>query len=130
MPWFCKNQYNQQTTLCKRIEMSQGIFMLLLICCSMEKCSSFSPQMSKRVSLRHASTAEGKTTILEIGSKPVTPILSRENQPKVKKQHKRNNNGQQWGHNNNSKYRRPVRYKCSKAQNAKRKIRFLYSKAR
>ena len=131
MPWFYRYRLNQRH-MNKCNEMRHSMLLLLLLCCSIDKCPAFSPHMSKQVSLLHASTSEGKTTTLEIESKPIKSILSSESIDKeVRKQYnKRNGNGQQRGYDGNFKNRKSARQRCSKAQNAKRKIRYLYSKAR
>jgi hypothetical protein len=55
--------------------------------------------------------------------------LSSEVKPMIKKLSDRSNSGQSRRSDKNPKYRTP-RQRCSRAQNAKRRIRFLYSKAR
>lgn len=128
MPWFYRHRCKFQTVA--HTDTRQCILLLILLCCA-EKCCAFSPHLSKQLSLLHASTSETKTATLEVESRHGKPILSSEVRPKLREQfNKRVNKGQQSGCRHETPRHRKPRQRCSKAQNAKRKIRFLYSKAR
>jgi hypothetical protein len=125
MPWFYRNQPSQTNNRKDASSVTTArIFLTLLVCYGSIQSSAFSPQMTKHLSLLHASTRETKTTTVE--SRPIKPVLSSEVKPMIKKL---SDSGQPRRSDKNPKYRTP-RQRCSRAQNAKRRIRFLYSKAR
>lgn len=124
MPWFYRNNCTQ-----------------LLCLCLLHNCLPFSPHITKPVSFLHATSSENTSAIVAIdieSSQAVKPTLSSEDQPQIKKRYSRgkenrnkNNNQRKEGYNKRSNYNnRKPRQRCSKTQNLKRKIRYLYSKAR
>ena len=128
MPWFYRNN---QIFLSQRqrgdyskwrinkgidVKTRQSIAILLIIFCSMHKCSAFSPHLSKQVSILHASPPESKSVILDVNDNVAQSKPSNKNRRKGS-YNKRKKFSKHW-------------QKCSKAQNVKRRIRFLYSKAR
>jgi len=139
MPWFyrnCEQQFHarKRGIRAKAIHLTsrEATIILLVLYCTIHKCISFSPHISKQVSLLHASPSESKT--IEIQSKPIKPVLTSEAQPRIKqrqytKKSRDDSNEQKRRGAYNNKYRKP-RQRCSAAQNLKRRIRFLYSKAR
>ena len=105
----------------------QNIAILLIIFCSMHKCTGFSPHIIKHVSILHASRPDSKSVTLDVNDN-VAPSIVSSNNDSVSKKHP-NRNKRKGSYKKRPKLSKHWQ-KCSKAQNVKRRIRFLYSKAR